>query len=111
MGSLSKKVPYPRDNFLLSACQFMASSQGNGKFMEFVRLHGADRLYLLEITKVLPADTLFHLFAKVFFHQFVVLPICHHQSFPLYGIYVFMCMCGHMYIHIHTLKCMHNRKF
>ena len=42
MGSLSKKVPYPHDKFLLSACQFMASSQGNGKFMEFVRLHGAD---------------------------------------------------------------------
>ena len=66
MGSLSKKVPYPYDNFLLSKCQFMASSQGNGKFTEFVHLHGAE-LYLPEIAKVLPADTLFHLFAKVFF--------------------------------------------
>ena len=45
MGSLSKKVPYPHDNFLLSACQFMASSQGNGKFMEFICLHGADSIF------------------------------------------------------------------
>ena len=44
MGSLSKKVPYPRDNFLLSACQFMASSHGNGKFAEFICLHGADSI-------------------------------------------------------------------
>ena len=44
MGSLSKKVPYPCDNFLLSACQFTASSQSNGKFTEFVRLHGADSI-------------------------------------------------------------------
>ena len=64
MGSLSKKVPYPCDNFVLSACQFIASSKGNGKFMELVCLHGAD--YLSEIAKVLPADTLFHLFVKVF---------------------------------------------
>ena len=42
----------------------MASNQGNGKFTEFVHLHGAE--YLPEIAKVLPADTLFHLFAKVF---------------------------------------------
>ena len=61
---LSKKVPYPHDNFLLSACQFTASSQSNGKFTEFVRLHGAN--YLPEIAKVLPTDTLFHLFTKVF---------------------------------------------
>ena len=30
-----QKVPYPGDNFLLSACQFMASNQGNGKFSLF----------------------------------------------------------------------------
>ena len=44
MGSLSKRVPYTHDNFQLSACQCMASSQGNGKFMEFVRLYGADSI-------------------------------------------------------------------
>ena len=81
MGLLSKKVPYTRDNFLLSACKFMASSQGNSKFMEFICLHGAD--YLPEITKVLPVDRLFYLFTKVFFHYFIVLPI--HQSFSIYG--------------------------
>ena len=64
MGSLSKKVPYLHDNFLLSASQFTASSQGNGKFTEFVRLHGAD--YLPEVAKVLPADIRFHIFTKVF---------------------------------------------
>ena len=67
MSLLSKEVPYPRDNLLLSACQFTASSQGNGKFTEFIRLHGADYVYLPEITKVLPAETLFHLFTKVSF--------------------------------------------
>ena len=67
MGSLSKKVPYPHDNVLLSACKFMASSRCNGKFSEFVRFRGADSLP--EIAKVLPADTLFHLFAKVAFKK------------------------------------------
>ena len=62
MGSLSKKVPYPHNNFLLSTCQFMASNQGNGKFTEFVRLHGAD-----SIPRNDQSYTLFHLFAKVFF--------------------------------------------
>ena len=72
MGLLNKKVPYLHDNFLLSACQFTANSQGNGKFMEFVCLHG----YLLEITKILPAEALFHLFVKVFLptHCFVHWP-------------------------------------
>ena len=81
MGSPSKKVPYLRDNFLFSACQFTASSQGNGKFTEFVRLHGADsisqkspKFYLL--THYFFAYPFFSPFAKVF----------HHQSFPLYGI-------------------------
>ena len=55
-------VPYLRDNFLLSVCQFTASSQGNGKFARFVQL-----LYLPEITTVLPADILFHMFAVKFF--------------------------------------------
>ena len=64
MGLLSKKVPYLYDNFLLSACQFTASSQGNGKFTELVCLHRADSISQ-EIAKVLPVDTLFHLFAKV----------------------------------------------
>ena len=41
MGLLSKNIPYLCDNFLLSAYQFTASSQGNGKFTEFIRLHGA----------------------------------------------------------------------
>ena len=67
-------VPYPHDSFLLSAYQFTASSQGNGKFMEFICLHGADsfsqkspNFYLL---------TLFHLFTKVFLpiHYFAHLP-------------------------------------
>ena len=96
MASLSKKVQYPCDNFLLGTCQFMASSQHNGKFTEFVRLHEADSslarqttrleltLYIPEITKILPDCTLFNLFAKVFFYQFIVLPI--RQSFPLYSI-------------------------
>ena len=44
MGLLSKKVPYSHGNFLLYACQFTASSQGNGKFTEFVHLHGADSI-------------------------------------------------------------------
>ena len=44
----------------------MASSQGNGKFMEFVCLHRVDSTYLPETAKVLPADILYHLFAKVF---------------------------------------------
>ena len=77
MGSLSKNVPYPRDNFLLSKCQFMASSQGNGKFTEFVCLHGANsiseklpKFYLLAhyftyLTKFV-ANLLFCPFTKVF---------------------------------------------
>ena len=70
MGSLRKKVPYPRDNFLLSACQFIA---------------------VVKVTvnlKVLPTHTLFHLFAKVFFANSLFCPfakVFHHQSFPLYG--------------------------
>ena len=82
MGLLSKKVPYPLDNFLLSACKITASSQGNGEFMEFICLHGADsisqkspKFYLL---------THYFTYSPKFFCQFVVLPI--HQSFPLYGI-------------------------
>ena len=69
MGSLSKKVPYLRDNFLLSACQFTASSQSNGIFTELVRLHGADsvsqkppKFYLL--THYFP-------YSPKFFRQFV----------------------------------------
>ena len=64
MGSRNMKVSYPCDNFLLSACQFTASSQGNSKFTEFVCLHGAN-----SISQKLPKFyllTLFHLFAKVF---------------------------------------------
>ena len=87
MGSLSKKVWYPRDNFLLSACQLTASSQGNnGKFTEFVCLHGANSIS--QKSPVLPADTLFHLFTKVFFTNLLFCPfakVFHHQSFPLYG--------------------------
>ena len=73
MGSLSKKLPYPCDSSLLSACQFMASSQGNSKFMEFICLHGADsisqkspKFYLL---------THYFTYLPKFFYQFVVLPI------------------------------------
>ena len=87
MGSLSKEVPYLRDNFLLSACQFTASSQGNGKFTEFVRLHGAN--YISQKSPVLPADTLFHLFTKVSFANLLFCPfakVFHDQSFPIYGI-------------------------
>ena len=91
MGLLNKKVPYPHENFLLSACQFTASSQGNGKFMEFVHLHGADSIsqkspkfyqlmhYFTYSPKFFFANSLFCLFIKVF----------HHQSFPLYGIIFF----------------------
>ena len=78
MGLLSKKLPYPRDSFLLSACQFTASSQGNGKFMEFIHLHGADsisqkspKFYLL---------THYFTYLPKYICQFVVLPI--RQSFP-----------------------------
>ena len=88
MGSLSKNVPHPHDNFLLSACQFTASSQGNGKFTEFVCLHKVDSIfqkspkfylvthYLTYSPKFFFANSLFCPFAKVF----------HHQSFPLYSI-------------------------
>ena len=89
MGLLSKKMPYPRDNFLLSAWQFTASSQGNSKFTEFVRLHGADSISQ-KSPEVLPANTLFHLFTKVFFTNSLFCPfakVFHHQSFPLYGTY------------------------
>ena len=51
----------------------MASSQGNGRFTEFIRLLGAD--YLPKIAKILPADTI-SLIRQTFFRQFVVLPIC-----------------------------------
>ena len=78
MDSLSKKVPYPRDNFLLSPCQFTASSHGNSKFMEFVCLSGTDsisqespKFYLL---------THYFTYSPKFFRQFIVLYIC--QSFP-----------------------------
>ena len=66
MGSLSKKVPYPRDNFLLSACQFMASSQGKGKFTDFVCLHGANSISQKSPKFYLLKHYVFHLFAKVF---------------------------------------------
>ena len=98
---LSKKVPYPCDKFLLSACQFAASSQSNGKFMEFICLHGAD--YLPQIAKVLPADTLFHLFAKVFppIRCFVYSPkffsateVFHYN----YGIQLYMTLNGCKYL-------------
>ena len=73
MGSLSKKVPYLCDKFLLSACQFTASSKDNGKFTEFIRLHGADSISQ-KLPKVLPADILFHLFAKVVFTNSLFCP-------------------------------------
>ena len=78
MGSLSKKVPYLSDNFLLIACRFMASSQGNVKFTEFIHLHGAD-----SISQKLPKFYLlthYFTYSPKFFCQFVVLPI--RQSFP-----------------------------
>ena len=86
MGSLSKKVTYICDNFLLSACQFTASSQGNGKFMEFVCLHGAD-----SISQKLPKFYLlthYFTYSPKFFANSLFCPfpkIFHHQSFPLYG--------------------------
>ena len=56
----------------------MASSQGNGKFTEFICLHGADsvsqkspKCYLM---------THYFTYSPKFFCQFIVLPI--HQSFP-----------------------------
>ena len=59
----------------------MASSKGNGKFTEFVCLHGANsisqkstKFYLL---------THYFTYSPKYFCQFIVLPIC--QSFPLYG--------------------------
>ena len=89
MGSLSKKVPYPCDNFVLSACQFTASSQSNGKFTEFVCLHGANsiaqklpKLYLP--TQYFTYSPKFFLPIRCFAHSFA--KVFHHQSFPLYGI-------------------------
>ena len=81
MGSLSKKVPHPRDNFLLSACQFTASSQVISKFMEFVHLHGADSISQ-KSPKFYLLTHYFTYICQSFSRQFVFLPI--HQSFPLH---------------------------
>ena len=78
MGLLSKKVPYPHDNFLLSACKFTAGSQGNSKFMELVCLHGAD-----SISQKLPkfyTQFTYLVIRQSCICQFVVLPI--RLSFP-----------------------------
>ena len=97
MGSLSEKVPYPCDNFLLSACQFTASSQGNGKFMECIRLHGADsisqkspKIYLLThyftyLPKFFFANLLFCPFAKVFHYTVQANPSQHYPGLAMYA--------------------------
>ena len=78
MSSLSKKVPYLHDNFLLSAYQPMASSQGKVSLQSSFAC--MEPTLSPRIAKVLPADALFHLFTKVF------LPICCLDHSPKFSI-------------------------
>ena len=84
MGSLSKKVPYPRDNLRL-AVKVTVNLRSSFACMEptLSTRNRQTKFYLL---------THYFTYSPKFFHQFVVLPI--RQSFPLYGI----CL----YIHSYT---------
>ena len=68
----------------------MASSQGNGNLRSSFACRS--QLYLPEITKVLPAYTLFHVFAKVFFANslFCTFAKVFHYTVPIHKFLTFL---------------------